>query len=193
VTLKPLPPFAAWRHRDAREGFEIVFLTRLPDGYRLEGGTTAVEDGAAWKVDYRIDLDANWLTRGARVVGRSEAGPSDVRIDADGLGSWMVNGAPRPDLQGCLDLDLESSSLTNALPVHRLGLQVGEAAEAPAVYLHAQDLSVERLDQHYHRVDDEGVGQRYDYAAPRFDYRERLTYDASGLILTYPGLAERFA
>jgi uncharacterized protein len=193
VTLKPLPPFAAWRHRDAREGFEIVFLTRLPDGYRLEGGTTAVEDGAAWKVDYRIDLDANWLTRGARVVGRSEAGPSDVRIDADGLGSWMVNGAPRPDLQGCLDLDLESSSLTNALPVHRLGLQVGEAAEAPAVYVRAQDLSVERLDQHYHRVDDEGVGQRYDYAAPRFDYRERLTYDASGLILTYPGLAERFA
>jgi hypothetical protein len=193
VTLKPLPPFAAWRHRDAREGFEIVFLTRLPDGYRLEGGTTAVEDRAAWKVDYRIDLDANWLTRGARVVGRSEAGPHDVRIDADGLGSWTVNGAPRPDLQGCLDLDLESSSLTNALPVHRLGLQVGEAAEAPAVYVRAQDLSVERLDQHYHRVDDEGVGQRYDYAAPRFDYRERLTYDASGLILTYPGLAERFA
>ncbi len=193
MTLKPLPPFAAWRHRDAREGFEIVFLTRLPDGYRLEGGTTAVEDGAAWKVDYRIDLDANWVTRGARVVGRSEAGPSDVRIDADGLGSWTVNGAPRPDLQGCLDLDLESSSLTNALPVHRLGLQVGEAGEAPAAYVRAQDLAVERLEQHYHRVDDEGVGQRYDYAAPRFDYRERLTYDASGLILTYPGLAERFA
>jgi len=193
VTLKPLPPFAAWRHRDAREGFEIVFLTRLPDGYRLEGGTTAVEDGRAWKVDYRIDLDANWLTRGARVVGRSETGPSDVRIEADGLGSWTVNAAPRPDLQGCLDLDLESSSLTNALPVHRLGLQVGEAAEAPAVYVRAQDLSVERLEQHYHRVDDEGAGQRFDYAAPRFDYRERLAYDASGLILTYPGLAERFA
>jgi hypothetical protein len=193
VTLKPLPPFAAWRHRDAREGFEIVFLTRLPDGYRLEGGTTAVEDGAAWKVDYRIDLDANWLTRAAHVVGRSEKGPSDVRIDADGLGSWTVNGAPRPDLEGCLDLDLESSSLTNALPVHRLGLQVGEAAEAPAVYMRAQDLSVERLEQHYHRVDDEGAGQRYDYAAPRFEYRERLAYDASGLILTYPGLAERFA
>ena len=193
MSLEPPPPFAAWRHRDAREGFEVVFLGRLPSGYRLEGGTTAVEDGEPWKVDYRVDLDLNWVTGGAHVSGRSQAGAHEIRIEADGLGSWTVNGVPRPDLQGCLDLDLESSSLTNALPVHRLRLQVGESADAPAVYVRARDLSVERLEQHYRRVDDEGERQRYDYAAPRFDYRERLTYDASGLILAYPGLAERFA
>jgi uncharacterized protein len=55
-------------------------------------------------------------------------------LEADGAGSWRVGGAPAPHLDGCLDVDLESSSLTNTFSVHRLGLEVGEAADAPAVW-----------------------------------------------------------
>src|SRR5215218_9850519 len=54
------PEFAAWRHRDARDGFEVVFLRAGDGGYRLEGHTAAVEDGQAWAVRYRITLDAAW-------------------------------------------------------------------------------------------------------------------------------------
>lgn len=193
MTGKGPPPFAAWRHRGARDGFEVTFLARLTDGYRLQGGTTAVENGAGWMVEYRIELDTAWLTRRAHLRACSGAGFREVRLETDGLGSWTVDGVVRPDVQGCLDVDLESSSLTNALPVHRLRLAVGESAEAPAVYVRAQDLAVERLEQHYRRADDGGGGEQYDYSAPRFGYRERLTYDAHGLILEYPGLAERFA
>ena len=187
------PRFAAWRHRGARDGFEVTFLARLADGYRLQGGTTAVENGAGWMVEYRIELDSAWLTRSAHVRACSESGPREVRLESDGSGGWTVDGVARPDVQGCLDVDLESSALTNALPVHRLRLAVGESAEAAAVYVRAHDLSVERLEQHYRRVDDGGDGERYDYSAPRFGYRERLAYDAHGLILQYPALAERFA
>jgi hypothetical protein len=58
-------------------------------------------------------------------------------------------------------VDFESSALTNAFPVHRLELQVGEEADAPAAYVRALDLSVERLDQRYVRLDDDGSRQRY--------------------------------
>jgi hypothetical protein len=71
----------------------------------------------------------------------------------------------------------------------RLG--VGQAAEAPAVYLRALDLAVERLEQRYARVDDDGPRLRFDYRAPVFDYEDRLTYDAAGLVLEYPGIASR--
>lgn len=40
-------------------------------------------------------------------------------------GGWR----PGPRLDGCFDVDLESSSMTNTLPVHRLGLAPGAAAE----------------------------------------------------------------
>jgi len=53
-----LPVAAAWRHQDARSGFEVVFFHLLDDGYRVEGCTTAVQDSATWIVDYEIVVDA---------------------------------------------------------------------------------------------------------------------------------------
>ena len=193
MSFKELPPFAAWRHRDAREGFEVVFLQPGPEAHRLEGHTAAVEDGQAWSVKYTIVVDANWVTQTAHLVGQSAGDRHEVTLAADGAGAWRIDGSPAPELDGCLDVDLESSSFTNALPVHRLGLGIGQDAEAPAAYVRALDLSVERLEQRYARTDDEGMHQRYDYAAPRFEYTGRLDYDKHGLILEYPGIAVRVA
>ena len=81
--------------------------------------------------------------------------------------------------------------MTNALPVHRMGLRVGARASAPAAYARALDLRVERLEQDYVRTADESRHQRYDYAAPVFDFSCRLVYDESGLVLDYPGIAVR--
>ncbi len=186
-----LPAFAAWRHRGVRDGFEVLFVRTDPEGHRLEGHSAAVEDGQAWAVDYVIVVEANWVTRRVRVRAQSESGSGEVRLERSGPGTWLVDGAPAPSLDGCVDVDLEASVFTNALPVRRLGLQVGAEAAVPAAFVRAPDLAVERLDQRYLRLDDEGGLQRYDYAAPRFDYTGRLGYDSSGLLLEYPGIAER--
>ncbi len=104
-----------------------------------------------------------------------------------------MDGAPAPELDGCLDLDLESSSLTNAFPVHRLALRVGDRSDAPAAYVRATDLVVERLEQRYERVADQGDRRCFEYAAPAFDFTCRLVYDRHGLPIDYPGIAERAA
>ena len=186
-----LPAFAAWRHRGVRDGFEVLFVRTDPEGHRLEGYSTAVEAGRAWAVDYVIVVEADWVTRRVRVWAQSESGSGEVRLERSGPGTWLVDGAPAPHLDGCVDVDLEASVFTNALPVRRLGLQVGAEAAVPAAFVRAPDLAVERLDQRYLRLDDEGGLQRYDYAAPRFDYTGTLGYDSSGLLLEYPGIAER--
>jgi uncharacterized protein len=191
--LGDLPPTAAWRHVEARDGFEVVFLHRETDGYRLEGHSTAVEDGEAWSIGYTLALDSSWATRSAHIVGRSAAGAHEVRLEGDGAGAWRVDGTAAPHIAGCLDVDLEASAFTNALPVRRLGLEVGRSAEAPAAYVRALGLSVERLEQHYARLPDDGEHSRYDYSSPAFDYRDELIYDEFGLVLSYPGLAVRVA
>jgi hypothetical protein len=185
------PPFAAWRHRDARDGFEVVFFSEWDGGVRVEGHTTAVEDGEPFAARYAIELDDRWHTRGGRVTGQSSRGSRTVLLEADGEGRWSVDGDPAPHLDGCLDLDLESSTLTNAFPVHRLGLAPGAGAEAPAAYVRALDLTVDRLEQRYRRIDDGAHQQRYDYTAPLLDFRCELVYDESGLVVDYPGLAAR--
>jgi len=187
-----LPRTAAWRHEASREGFEVAFFRTEPSGVRLEGWTTAVEDGEAWVVAYEIVVDESWRTRSARVWARSRSGEHGVRVQADGSGRWLIDGAAADDLDGCIDVDLESSACTNTLPVHRLGLGEGDSGESPAVYVRALDLSVERLEQSYLRVAaDDDTTRRFHYSVPRFDYDDDLVYDSRGLVLHYPGIAAR--
>jgi len=193
MPFAPLPATAAWLHRGARSGFEVVYFQAGGDGSRIEGWTAAAEDGATWVVEYTIDVDAAGATRSARIRGRSASGFRSALLEADGAGHWLVDGDAAPGLDGCLDVDLEASAMTNALPVRRIGLPVAAEAAAPAAYVRAVGLAVERLEQTYVRAPDQASWQRYDYAAPAFDVSARLVYDHAGLVLDYPGIAVRAA
>jgi hypothetical protein len=191
VSFLPPPATACWLHREARSGFEVAYFRSQEDGWAVDGTTAAVEDTKTWIVTYSIRLDAGWATRSARIMARTAAGLRETLLEVDRTGRWLVDGDPAPHLDGCRDVDLESSAMTNALPVHRLGLAAGRQADAPAAYVRALDLSVDRLEQTYRRIADEGARQRYEYAAPAFDFTSCLVYDESGLVLDYPGIARR--
>lgn len=182
MRLEPLPAAAAWQHVGARSGFEVLFS----HGSLLEGHTTAVEGSVIWWVRYLIELDAAWQTVRVDVAGRSRTGlrqTSLQRFDGD---SWTIDDVPAPQLSGCADVDLESSAVTNTLPIHRLEFAEGEPVPCPAAYVRA-DLTVERLEQTYTARS----GLRFDYAAPAFGFAAELRYDRSGLIVDYPGIATR--
>ncbi len=146
-----------------------------------------------WAVRYAITLDDRWQTMAAHIHGRSVGGERTRHLERAGSGRWLVDGELRPDLDGCLDVDLESSACTNTAALHRLALAVGAAADAPAVYVRAEDLSVRRLEQRYQRLDDDGVHQVHDYLSPAFDTHCHLRFDRSGLAVDYPGLARQAA
>ena len=185
------PATAAWQHRGARSGFEVVYFQARGNECHIEGWTTAIEDGQTWAVEYAIELDVTWATRSALIRGRSASGSRSVLLESAGPGRWLADAQCAPHLDGCLDVDLESSAMTNALPVRRLRLPAGGRAAAPAAYVRASDLAVERLEQTYARAADEGSRQRYDYTAPAFDFSCCLVYDEYGLVLDYLGIAVR--
>jgi hypothetical protein len=111
--------------------------------------------------------------------------------ESDGGGRWLIDGEVAAHLDGCLDIDLEASAMTNALPVRRLGLASGDNAAAPAAYARIAKRKVERLDQFYARLDDQDDRLTFDYQAPAFVFRCRLIYDTAGLVLDYPGIGIR--
>ena len=192
-----LPAVAAWQHVEARTGYEVVFFAAADDGLTIDGTTTGTEDGISWWVRFHIELGPGWLTRRAEVEGRSPAGSHRRTLEVDALGRWLVDGTRRPDLDGCVDIDLESSACTNTVPIHRLGLGPGQVVDAPAAYVHADDLQVERLEQRYRLgpTQHNGLGGhdawRLGYQAPRFDADFDLVLDPHGLVLEYPHLALR--
>jgi len=56
MDFAPVPATAAWQHRDARSGFEVVYFQSFGERSRAEGWATAIEDGSTWAVEYVIDL-----------------------------------------------------------------------------------------------------------------------------------------
>ena len=187
----PPPATACWQHGQARSGFEVAYFQAVPGGWIIDGTTAALEGGRAWVVTYSIALDAGWVTRSALVTARTASGSRETRLERDGAGRWSIDGNPAPNLDGCVDVDLESSAMTNTLPIHRLDLTTGTQAATPAAYVRALGPDVERLEQTYLRIADEAGHRRYDYAAPAFGFTSRLVYDDSGLVLDYPGIARR--
>ena len=184
----PLPERAGWRHHTARDATEVVAFSAGPGaGWTLSGVVTGVEAGSTWAFAYDVTVDAGWVSRAARVRSvLSDA--AEVRLVHDGAGRWEVDGRHRPELDGVLDVDLEASAVTNTLPLHRTGLPVRTAG--PAAYVRL-DLTVERLDQWYGPTEPVAGGWSVPYQAPRFAAELTLLYDRAGLVVDYPGLAER--
>jgi hypothetical protein len=182
-----LPAMGAWRLLGAYEGFEVVRFATEDEDTTLSGTTVGVEQGVAWSIRYVLHVARDWHVRRATVT--DHAG-NRLEIETGG-GSWVVNGERRPELNGCLDLDFEASVVTNTLPVHRLGLSVGQRGESAAAYVRIEGLAVERLDQIYRRLPDRKDEMVFDYESPRFGYHDTLHFGSDGLAVNYPGIGVR--
>jgi hypothetical protein len=186
-----LPSAATWRHIDARTGLEVAWFAPDRDGLTIKGTTSAVQDEASWTVDYYIRVDRAWTTSWARIRTRTAADEWTTDLTSTGHGRWNVDGRPAPHLEGCFDVDLEASAMTNALPIHRINPEVDQVVEAPAVYVRVASASVDRLEQRYTRRAGGDGRHLYDYEAPAFEFACQIAYDEHGLVLHYPGIATR--
>lgn len=135
-----------------------------------------------YRAAYEIEAHGDWVTRRLRVeVGG--VGSVDLRHDGRGTWSGVANAA---DLEGALDCDLAFSPLTNLMPVrrHRLHEEPG-AVDLAAAWVSLPDLAVHRSEQRYEHVEPGLV---------RFtsgDFTADLAVDGEGIVVTYPGLAQR--
>ena len=178
---------AAWQHVEGRRGFEVARLEQRGDGgWRIDGHSTGEDEGLAWGMHYALEVDASWATRSLEASGFSEDGPWSLTLAADGAGRWR-------DLQGfdgCLDVDMVSTVLTNTLAVRRLDLDVEGAGELDAVWIDTPaGREVVRVPQRYTRL---GI-RTYRFEVVGGEFEAELEIDEFGLVVTYPGLAQRVA
>jgi hypothetical protein len=181
---------AAWQHLEGRRGFEVARLEpRADGGWRIDGHSTGEDEGLAWGWHYALEVDATWATRSLAAEGFSEDGPWAMQLSADD-GSWTVNGAQAPEFAGCADVDMVSTVLTNTLAVRRLDLQVEGSGTLDAVWIGTPaGRELERMPQRYERL---GI-RAYRFSVIDGDFEADLEIDEFGLVVTYPGLAQRVA
>jgi uncharacterized protein len=135
-------------------------------------------------LDYLVVCDAAWRTVSGRVTGWVGEKVIEITLTVDSSSRWTLNGAERPDVAGCVDLDLNFSPSTNLLPVRRLGLAIGQEAKVRAAWLRFPSFALEPLDQLYKRIGESTY--RYESAGGRFV--ADLEVNRAGLIVHYPSV-----
>jgi hypothetical protein len=165
-----------WRRLGAGAvGLERCTITERPAGVDLSGIALLALDGKPAEVRWSVGVDHEWVTRRAD-VHLDVAGSLRVRtLTHDGNGAWQVNGKARPDLDGCLDVDLGITPATNTLPIRR----VGDTAAVDAAWVQFPSLDVSRLSQRYERLGE----RRWRYSSGTF--KAMLETTAEGVVVRY--------
>jgi uncharacterized protein len=177
----------AWQRTDEDRGHSLARVERLPDGWLCHGTEVVAGPGATLSCGFRVELDVHWATRVVEVWSLSRARERRLRLAADDAGHWWRDGIRAPDLDGCVDVDVAATPLTNTFPINRYAeLSVGDSVTAPVAWVDVPDLNVTRVDQTYQRLA-EGVWRYSDLRHGAFE----LSVDDDGLVVDYTGFARR--
>jgi len=133
-------------------GHEACRLFSRSSQWNLEGTAVFSFEGQPCRLAYRIVCDPTWRTLSAEVEGWVGKSTVHVVINTDAAQHWWLNGVEQPDLEGYTDIDLNFSPSTNTLPIRRLNLAIGDAAEVKAAWLRFPSFKLELLSQQYRRL-----------------------------------------
>ena len=103
------------------------------------------------RVQYVLRLAPTWRVR--QFLLFRDLDEPDLWLATDGHNRWgEVNGAHRPELDGCVDVELACSPFPVTLPIRRLPLEVGDRAEMPVATIDVETLAVEVATRRYERI-----------------------------------------
>jgi uncharacterized protein len=178
-----------WRRVLDDLSLELARFTRTGSGPEITGSVLIAEDGAPLRVEYRIACDEKWCTRTVEVETVWQGARRSVRLDCGSAGRWRRDGDDTPELAGCVDVDLEVTPATNALPVNRLRLPVGGRSEILAAWVRFPSLRVIPARQSYERL----AESRYRYTSLDSGFTAVVDVDTDGLPTEYEGIWRRIA
>jgi hypothetical protein len=185
----PIDREIMWRRVMDDLSFEHARVIRTEAGSEISGSVLVAQNGLPLRVDYCIVCDSSWQTRTIQVDQSWRGVRRKLRLIHDGSGHWQKNGEGDGSLAGCTDVDLGVSPCTNALPVNRLRIPLGESREINAAWIRFPELEITPTRQAYHRLRE----KQYQYRNLVSGFTALIDVDDDGLPTEYAGVWRRVA
>jgi uncharacterized protein len=165
-------------------GADHCVIDEHRDGFSVRGSAIVVEGSLPYFLRYAVQVDREWRTRHVVVHVSERDQESNMHLVVEG-GTWKLGRQERLDLEeradlaGCSDVDLAFTPATNTLPIRRLGLDAGDAADVGAAWVRWPALDVVPAQQRYERL----TADRYRFAQD--DFSAEIAVDSDGLVREY--------
>jgi uncharacterized protein len=166
-------------------GMEHVIVSEGADGMTAASHAVLAENRLV-TLAYDLTCDASFRFR-KLTMSVADAGGEQTLTLLSSDGDWLADGTSRPDLAGCVDIDINCTPLTNTLPVRRLDWSAEATHDIEVAYVTVPELNVRKVSQRYTRLSPTLF--RYESGS----FRRDLTVDESGFVLDYPGLWRRLS
>ncbi len=167
-------------------GLEHVIVAADAAGFRADGHLVLGPPLGPARVSYQLSCDASWRVTELTITAASAASSRTLALRADRDGHWHADGLPRPDLDGCIDVDISLTPLTNTLPIRRLTWAPESAQELNVVYVSAPDLTARRVSQRYTLLKPAAAGDASLYRYESGSFSADLPVDREGFVTDYP-------
>ncbi len=173
-----------WRAIDGWPGLEHCHVYDWGSVIKVESTLIGENDGVKFGVHYELNIDPGWIVRQAifqRTDGRL------LILGNDANGNWFEGDTPVPDLQGCIDVDISRTPVTNTLPMRRATFEPNVPQRFDMAWVALDTMTVRRDAQIYTWLG----GDRWRYQAADGSFEAILTVDEDRLVVDYEGLFER--
>lgn len=178
-----------WQHLDAA-GWEHVRIQTDHPGWNVYDSILIRQHGdQVLRGGYTLVTDKQWRTLELRLMLETSPGVMDgIHLLSEGNGTWTdAQENPMPELDGCLDVDIRWTPLTNTLPINRLPLVAGEEQSIRVAYIDVPNLTVRPVAQRYLRTSEQGVR----YMSETRETEVDISVDDDGYVSEYPKLFRR--
>ncbi len=172
-------------------GIEHLHLRQEAEGIVADGLIIGLREERPFRVRYTMTCDEQWRMRSVDVVSLG-ADQRALHLRIDRNSQWTTaHGEALPDLAGCAEVDISATPFTNTLPIRRLAVPPGAAADVPVAYIDIADFTVTSVPQRYTHLRAQADETRYLYQGMLWNFRAELSVDDDGLVTDYPGLFRR--
>src|SRR5262245_35522896 len=176
-----------WRRVRDEASIEHATVESVGEGIALSGTVLTSVGGKPLRVDYRLLVDASWRSRLLDVRQEFDGEVRSLTLTSNGLGQWLRDGRESPDLRDCVDVDLNFTPITNALPLNRLDIGRAGSVDIVAAWVRLPQLTVAPARQRYERVAP-GV---FRYASVFSGFQTTIRVDDLNFPIEYEGVWTR--